>query len=415
MSGVEEFRRRAAELDAADPLGGFGDRFVRTGDVVAYFDGNSLGRPVAATADRLAAFVREAWGERLIRGWDEAWMDAPTDLGDRIGRVVLGAAAGQTFVGDSTTVLLYKLLRAGVDAAGEGRDEIVADTENFPTDRFLVDSIAAERGLAVRWIEPDPALGVTVDHVREAVGPRTALVLLSHVAYKSAYLADLPAITRAVHDAGALVLWDLCHSAGAVPIDLDAAHVDLAVGCSYKYLNGGPGAPAFAYVASDRQAALRQPISGWMGAAEPFAMAERYTPADGIRRFISGTPPILAMLPIHDMLDLVEEAGVDALRAKSTRLTEFVVEIADAVLAEAGVRVVSPRDPAVRGGHVTLGHPDFRRVTAELWEQGVIPDFRRPDGLRIGLSPLSTTFIEVVDGMAAVDRALRGATSIERR
>ncbi len=407
MTGIGAFRALAAELDASDPLAGFADRFVRTGDVVAYLDGNSLGRPLAATAERLAEFVRGPWGERLIRGWSDEWMDAPTALGDEVGRVAIGAAPGQTIVGDSTTVLLYKLARAAVDAAADGRDEIVVDTENFPTDRFVVDGIAAERGMTVRWIEPDPATGVTADEVRAVVGPRTALVLLSHVAYKSAQIADLPAITAVVHEAGALILWDLCHSVGALPIGLDASDVDLAVGCTYKYLNGGPGAPAFAYVAERLHGALRQPIAGWMGAADPFAMGARYEPSPGIRRFISGTPPIVGMLPMRDMLALVDEAGIDAIRAKSERLTAFVVDFADEVLARHGVTVASPRESTARGSHVMLDHPDFRAVVATLWERAVIPDFRPPRGLRVGLSPLSTTFAEVAEGLAVVEELLR--------
>jgi kynureninase len=395
----------AAALDEADPLGQYRDHFVRPDGVVAYLDGNSLGRPLATTRDRLREFVDGEWGERLIRAWDEHWMDRPTELGDAIGRVVLGAAPGQTVVADSTTVLLYKLVRAAVDAR-PGRTEIVADTENFPTDRFILDAVAAETGRTVRWITPDPATGVRVQDVRALLSERTSLVALSHIAYKSAYIADLPAITAAAHDAGALVLWDLCHSAGAVEIGLDAAGVDLGVGCTYKYLCGGPGAPAFAYVAAALQPELVQPIAGWMGHAEPFAMGPSYRPAPGIRRFISGTPPILGMLPLQDMLALLEKVGMPAVREKSVRLTEFAVAIADEVLAPAGVVVASPRDPAVRGGHVTLEHDVMERVVGRLWERGVIPDFRRPRGLRAGLSPLSTGFTEVALALAHVHRAL---------
>jgi kynureninase len=244
--------------------------------------------------------------------------------------------------------------------------------------------------------------------VQAVLGERTALVLLSHVAYKSAYIADLPGITAAAHAAGALVLWDLCHSAGVAPIDLDAHDVDLAVGCSYKYLNGGPGAPAFAYVAARLQDELTQPITGWMGAAEPFEMGPRFAPAAGIRRFVSGTPPILAMLPLLDMLALVERAGIDAVRAKSTLLTGLALELADETLAPLGVTVASPRDPSVRGGHVTLEHDAMGDVVARLWQRGVIPDFRRPRGLRAGLSPLSTSFAEVAVALAHV-RALLGS------
>ncbi|MBO0609985.1 kynureninase [Myceligenerans salitolerans] len=397
---------RAAALDAADPLAHYRDRFAPSPGLVAYLDGNSLGRPLRATRDHLAGFVDDVWASRLIRAWDEGWMDAPTELGDTIGRVTLGAAPGQTVVADSTTVMLYKLARAAVGARA-GRDEIVADTENFPTDRFVLEGVAAESGMTIRWITPDPALGVTADDVAGVVSERTALVLLSHVAFKSAFVADMPAVTRVVHDAGALVLWDLCHSVGAVPVELDACGVDLAVGCTYKFLNGGPGAPAFGYVARELQDQLRQPVQGWMGAADPFAMGPAYEPAPGIRQFVSGTPPVVGMLPMRDMLDLIDEVGMAAVRAKSVALTQFVVEAADQHLAPLGVRVASPRDAAVRGSHVMLEHPRFREATALLWRWGVVPDFRPPAGMRIGLSPLSTSFTEVARGLALVAEALR--------
>jgi len=400
----------AAELDAADPLARFRDRFVGASTDLVYFDGNSLGRPVAATADRLAAFVEQEWGGRLIRGWDEQWMELPTTLGDDLARVCLGAATGQTAVGDSTTVWLYKLMRAAVDHAvrtDPNRVEIVIDTDNFPTDRYVAEGIAAERGLTLRWIEVDTSEGVTADQLREAVSERTALVVLNHVAYRSAWLADAAELTRISHDAGALVLWDLCHSAGSVPIALDEWDADLAVGCTYKYLNGGPGSPAFGYVNARLQGELTQPIQGWMGHADPFLMGPGYTPAPGMRRFISGTPPILGMVAMQDMLALVEEAGIEAIRAKSVALTSYAVELADATLPE--VTLASPRDPALRGGHVTLHHDRMREVTALLWKRDVIPDYRDPGGLRLGLSPLSTSFDEVERGIAAVAEALAEA------
>jgi len=401
-------QRAAADLDAADPLARFRDRFVGAASELVYFDGNSLGRPVAATADRLAAFVEQDWGGRLIRGWDEQWMELPTSLGDDLARVCLGAAAGQTAVGDSTTVWLYKLMRAAVDHAvrrDPARTEIVIDTDNFPTDRYVAEGIAAERGLTLRWIEVDTSEGVTADQLREAVGERTALVVLNHVAYRSAWLADAAELTRITHDAGALVLWDLCHSAGAVPVALDEWDADLAVGCTYKYLNGGPGSPAFGYVNARLQDQVTQPIQGWMGHADPFLMGPGYTPAPGMRRFISGTPPVLGMVAMQDMLALVEEAGIEAIRAKSVALTSYAVELADATLPE--VTLASPRDAALRGGHVTLHHDRMREVTALLWERDVIPDYRDPGGLRLGLSPLSTSFDEVERGIAAVAEALR--------
>ena len=406
-NGVIDLADRARALDSADPLADFRDQFIGSDDpaIIAYLDGNSLGRPLRTTRDRIGRFVEEVWGSRLIRAWDEGWMDDPVRVGDQIGRGVLGAAPGQTVVGDSTSVMLYKWIRAAV-ASQPGRDEIIVDVGNFPTDRFVVEGIAAECRMQLQWLEADRSSGITSDQMSEVIGPRTALILLSDVAYRSGYLADVPAITRIAHDHGALVLWDVCHSAGVIPLRLDDWRVDLAAGCTYKYLNGGPGSPAFGYVRADLQNRLRQPIQGWMGSAEPFAMAAHYMPSDGIRRFLSGTPSIVGMLAMQDMLALIEQAGLEAIRAKSVALTEFAIQISDELLDPLGVQIGSPRDPAVRGSHVTLEHPGFRIATARLWESGVIPDFRPPDGLRVGLSPLSTSFGEVYRGLEAVREVL---------
>ncbi len=393
-------------LDAADPLAPLRERFLPCPGLVAYLDGNSLGRPLAGTPERLDAFVRQEWGGRLIRGWTDAappWTDWPQRVGDRIGAVALGAAAGQTVLADSTTVLLYKLARAAVDAGiARGRDEIVVDTGNFPTDRYVLEGIAAERGARLRWVTTDPAAGLSTAQVADALGERTALVVASHVAYRSGWLADGPAVTAAVHEAGALMLWDVSHSVGSVELELDAWGADLAVGCTYKYLNGGPGSPAFAYVAAAHHGTLRQPVQGWMGHADPFAMGPGYVPAAGVRSLVSGTPPILAAVPLLAGLELLDEAGIDAVRAKSRRLTAYAVALADAWLAPRGVTVASPRDPERRGGHVTLQRPGFRTLLEPLWERGVIPDYREPDGLRIGLAPLSTSFAEVQAGLAVL-------------
>ncbi|MFZ8756134.1 kynureninase [Microbacterium sp. HMH0099] len=400
----------AIALDESDPLRSLRDAFVGSETPLVYFDGNSLGRPPRATADRLSSFVTDQWGGRLIRGWDEAWMDLPFVIGDRIGALALGAAAGQTVIGDSTTVLLYKLLRAALDAqtaADPARVEIVVGRDDFPTDRYLVEGIAAERGARVVWVDVDPTRGVDADLLRAAVGPRTAVVLLSHVSYRSGFLADGATLTAVAHDAGALVLWDLCHSAGSVPVTLDAWGADLAVGCTYKYLNGGPGSPAFAYVAARHQATLVQPVQGWMGAADVFAMGPEYHPAEGMRRFLSGTPPVLGMIAMQDTLDLIARTGIGAIREKSLQLTGFALRVADGILDPLGVRVASPRAEAERGGHILLSHPAMRAVTARLWREDVIPDYRDPAGLRIGLSPLSTSFAETLAGMRAVAEAVR--------
>ncbi len=392
-------RDTADQWDAADPLARYRDRFLPSPDVLAYLDGNSLGRPLRAAADRLAAFVRDEWAGRLIRGWTDGWLDWPQQLGDRIGAAVLGAAPGQVVVADSTTVLLYKLARAAVDAR-PGRRRIVLDTDNFPTDRYVLTGIAAERGLELDWIETDPAEGIHAEQVAERVGPDTALVSFSHVAYRSGWVADAGAITRIAHDAGALTLWDLSHSGGSVELALDDWGVDLAVGCSYKYLGGGPGSPAYAYRRDGLD--VQQPIRGWLGSREPFAMGPAHVPADGARGLISGTPPILAMVPLLASLDLIEEVGMPAIRAKSLALTAYTLELADAWLADLGVTVAGPREEWRRGGHVMLQRPGFEKVLPGLWERGVLPDYRRPDGIRIGPAPLSTSFREVHDGLAVL-------------
>lgn len=410
-SGTEPTRADALALDAADPLAAFADQFERADGVVAYLDGNSLGRPVAGVAEEMARFVREDWGTRLIRSWDEGWMTWPEDVGDVVGRVALGAAPGQTVVADSTTVLLYKLLRALADhqvALDPARTEIVLDRDNFPSDRYVAEGVAAERGMTLRWIEVDTAAGVTPGQVAQTVGPATAVVLLSHVAYRSGWLADAEEITRLAHDAGALVLWDTCHSAGSVPVRADDWGWDAAVGCDYKYLNGGPGAPAHAYLAARLHdiPTLRQPVQGWMGRREPFAMAQGYEPEAGVRSLVSGTPPVVGMVPLRLALQMLEEAGIEAVREKSLRLTDLALAAVEAWPQELGVVVASPREHARRGGHLTLRHPGFRAVTRRLWERGVIPDFRAPDGLRLGPAPLSTRFTELWDGLAAVREEL---------
>ena len=412
-TGLDAQLTFARRMDRIDGLAHYRARFLGTdadpdtANPRSYLDGNSLGRPLRASAERIADFLQQDWGTRLIRGWDEQWMELPLQIGDDLGRVCLGAAAGQVFVGDSTTVLLYKLARAAVDSRPH-RTEIVLDSDNFPTDRYILEGIAKERGLILRWIHSDPEGGVTVEQVRAVVGRETSLVLLSHVAYRSGYLADMQAITAVAHEHDALVLWDLSHSVGSVPVELDRCNVDLAVGCSYKYLSGGPGAPAFGYVRSDLHDVLTQPIQGWMGAQAIFEMGPGYRPATGIRRFMSGTPAVLGMLAMQDVIAMLNEATIESVRAKSVALTEFAITLVDEWLAPMGVTVASPREQTHRGGHVTINHPLMRQVTKILWDNDVIPDFRSPNGLRLGLAPLSTSFVETYDGVAAVRDVLSG-------
>jgi kynureninase len=398
-------RAEAAALDDADELRAFHERFVVAGDGLIYLDGNSLGRLPRDTAVRLTEVVQSQWGERLIRAWSEGWMELPRTLGDRLGSELLGAAPGQVAIADSTTVCFYKLAAAALSAR-PGRTQIITDVDNFPTDRYVLESLAAERELEILWVRADPAAGPEPAHVAELISERTALVTFSHVNYRSAFILEARAITRIAHDAGALALWDLSHSAGAIPVDLDGDGVDLAVGCTYKYLNGGPGAPAYLYVRAEHQGALRQPIWGWLGRQDPFEMAPGYLPGEGIAAMLSGTPPVLALTAVAAGLDLVVEAGIDAIRRKSIGLTEYAIALIDDWLAPLGSSVGSPRAASRRGSHVALVHPQARTLSRRLIEDGVVVDFRTPDVIRLGLSPLTTRFTDVYDALDRVRRML---------
>jgi kynureninase len=391
--------------DAADPLAPFLERFVAPPAGTIYLDGNSLGLLPRQTREALHEAIDVEWGQRLIRSWTERWMELPFAVGDQLGTHLLGAAPGQTVLADSTTVCFYKLASAALSARGDRR-RIVTDRANFPTDRYVLEALADAHGMTIDWLDTDPHGGPEPAQVAAVISEETALVTFSHVAYRSAHVAQLAAITALAHDHGALVLWDLSHSAGAVPLSLDADGADLATGCTYKYLNGGPGSPAFAYVATRLQGELAQPIWGWIGRRDPFAMAPGYKRAEGIAQLLSGTPSILGLTAARTGIELSAEAGIAAIRAKSTALTSYAIELADGRLADHGVAIGSPRDPARRGGHVSLTHPDARTLSAELIERGVIVDFREPDVIRLGLSPLTTRFADVHDGMSRLTELL---------
>ncbi len=398
-------RASALDRDASDPLRAFRDRFVFADDGVIYLDGNSLGRLPRETPTRVAELIEQNWGERLIRAWTEGWLELPLEIGDRIGEALLGAAKGQVAIADSTTVCFYKLASAALQARPD-RTEIVTDRDNFPTDRYVLESLAARNGMRIRWVEADPHRGPEPDQVKELIGAQTALVTFTHVSYRSAFVLDMGSTTRLAHDAGALMLWDLSHSIGAVPVQLDAEDVDLAVGCTYKYLNGGPGAPAFLYVARRLQEELRQPIWGWLGRQDPFEMAPGYEPAEGITAMLSGTPPVIALAAVSAGADLVIEAGIDGIRRKAMQLTDYAIAVTDELLAPLGVSVGSPRDAIRRGAHVALVHPDARALSTRLIDGGVIVDFRTPDVIRLGLSPLTTSFADVWDGLSRLREIL---------
>ncbi len=397
MTTFRTARSYAEDLDAADPLAGFRDRFALDGPPPIYLDGNSLGPLPRVTRARIAEVVGDEWGAGLVRSWHR-WIGLPGEAGDLLGEHLIGAAPGQVAVCDSTTVNLYKLACAALDAR-PGRTVIVTDDDNFPTDRYVLQGIAAQRGCELRMIGTDLDQGVDEAALRDAVDDAVALVSLSHVAYRSGALADMAAITAIAHGAGALALWDLCHSAGAVPVELDASGADLAVGCTYKYLNAGPGAPAFLYVRRDLQPGLRQPVWGWFGQRQQFDMGPAYDPAPGIGQFLTGTPQIIGTAAVQEGARLLGEAGIGRLRAKGVALTGYLIALADEWLAPHGVTVASPRRDERRGSHVTLAHPEAWRISQALIRAGVIGDYRTPDRLRLGPAPAYTRFVDVWDAL----------------
>ncbi len=388
----------ARALDADDSLARYRDRFVIDDPDLVYFDGNSLGRLPVATRERLAEVVSREWGGALIRGWD-SWIELARQAGDVLATGVLGVSPGEVTLSDSTSVNLYKLAAAALDAR-PGRRVIVTDDDNFPTDRYVLEGLAATRGLELRVVPADLDAGLAPDDVRAALDEDVALVSLSHLAYRSGARLDLVAITAAAHEVGALTLWDLCHSVGSVPVPLREAGADLAVGCTYKYLNAGPGAPAFVYVRSDLQARLRQPIWGWFGQRDQYAMGAGYDPVETIDRFIVGTPPVLGGYAVLEGASITADAGIEAIAAKGAALTSYAIDLFDSWLVEHEFRLATPRHPELRGAHVTLHHPNAWQICQALKAANVIPDFRTPDRLRIGLAPLYTRFVDVYGGFA---------------
>jgi kynureninase len=400
---VTEFptdRSYAESLDAEDELAAFRDRFVRDDRALIYLDGNSLGPLPVRSQARIAEVVDQDWGVGLVRSWP-SWMELPRQAGDMLAEHLLGAAPGQVLVCDSVTVNLYKLASAALDLQ-RGRDVIITDDDNFPTDRYVLEGIAAQRGCELRLIHSDIDEGLSLAALAEALDDRVALVSLSHVAYRSGALVDMAQVTDLVHQAGGLIIWDLSHAVGSVPVALDAAGADLAIGCTYKYVNAGPGAPAFLYVRGELQARLRQPIWGWFGQREQFAMGPRYEPAPGIDRFATGTPQIIGTVGVEEGTRLLGEAGIDRLRAKSIALTSYLIGLADEWLAPHGFAVASPRADARRGGHVSLRHPEAFRISQALIREKVIGDYRTPDRLRLGPTPITTSFADVWEALVKV-------------
>lgn len=397
-----------AALDAADPLRAFRERFVLPQGVI-YLDGNSLGAASHAALAELETAARQEWSQDLIRSWNNAgWFDMPVKLGDRIGRLV-GAAESQIVVGDTTSVNIFKALHAAL-ALRPGRNVIVAESGSFPTDLYMAEGVVSTRPGTALKLE-----GVDAPAIEDLIDETVAVVLVNHVNFKSGALRDMGALTKRIHDAGALAVWDLCHSAGALPVELDATDADFAVGCTYKYLNGGPGAPAFIYAAKRHHENIVQPLSGWWGHARPFAMETGFEAAPGIRRFQCGTQPMLSLRALKGALDIWDEVDMQALREKSLALTDLFIELVEARCGQYGVSLETTCARASRGSQVSFAHDHAYEVMQALIERGVIGDFRAPSTLRFGFTPLYTSYRDVWNAVAVLEDILASGVWKEPR
>jgi kynureninase len=376
---------KAAQLDAHDPLASQRAHFDIP-DGTLYFDGNSLGPLTFRSREVLHRTIEHEWRERLIRSWNENWLDMPLRVGNTIAPLI-GAATNTVICADNTSINLSKALHAAV-ALRPGRTEIVVDINNFPTDIYIAQSVASQYGLTL--------VAVTADEIAGAISQNTAVVTATHVDYRSARILDAEEITRVAHQHGALMVWDLAHTAGAVPFDAHELDTDFAVGCGYKYLNGGPGAPAFIYVAPRLLEVSGQPLQGWWGHAEPFQFEVDYRPAPGISRFLTGTANVLSMKSLEASLEIFSGVTMAHIREKSMALTSFFVELFDQLLAAKGFTLGSPRDPEQRGSHVALGFAGGKALVDSMAERGVIADFRPPDLMRFGFAPLYNSYADVV-------------------
>jgi len=397
----------ARELDDQDELASFRDEFVIDDPNLIYLDGNSLGRLPKRTADFMQNTIEQEWGKRLIRVWNDGWINTPKELGAKIAKLV-GAQADEILVTEATSINLFKLSAAALQAR-PNRIGIVSDVLNFPSDLYILQGIIDLFGKDhyLKLISSADGITITPEAVEAAIDDNTALVSLTHVAFKSAFMYDMARVTELAHQSGALMLWDLSHSVGAVPIDLNGCRVDLAVGCTYKYLNGGPGSPAFLYVRRDLQEQLNQPMWGWFAAEKPFSFELDFTPASNISRYRVGTPPMLSMKAVEPAIDIILKATMARLRAKSIKQTEYLIFLAEQWLTPLGFTLGTPRQAEIRGSHVSLRHPESYRISRALIESPppaiqVIPDFRAPDNIRFGITPLYTTFTEIYQALERV-------------
>jgi len=392
----------ASQLDNQDPLASFRDRFIIADPNLIYLDGNSLGRLPKDTIPHLQNLIEEQWGEGLIEGWNKGWFEMPTALGSRIAQLI-GARDDEVVVCDTTSVNLFKLAAAALRYQTE-KKVLVSDEFNFPTDLYVYQGVIdlLNDGHKLDLIRSGDSISISEENINNAITEDTALVALTQVAFKSAFMYDIQKVTELAHNQGALVMWDLCHSVGAVPLELNEWNVDLAVGCTYKYLNGGPGSPAFLYVRKDLQKELLPPIWGWFADKAPFAFNLDFTPADNISRFQISTPHILSMAGIEPALEILLEAGMDQLREKSIKQTDYLIYLAQDLLIPLGFEIGSPLDSSQRGSHVSLRHPEAYRICRALIDPQpddtnlkVVPDFRAPNNIRLGIAPLYTSFTDI--------------------
>jgi kynureninase len=414
MNSIRTDVEYALELDSQDQLAHFRERFVIAEPDLIYLLGNSLGRLPQRTMDHMQAVVEEQWGHRLIRAWNDGWFDLPERVGGKMARL-LGAKAEEVIMADSTSVNLFKAAMAALQLR-PSRRKIVTDDLNFPSDHYILQGVCQLAGPDCRLhVVPSPdGLNGSPESLAEAVDGDTALVALSHTSFKSGYVYDMASVTDLAHEAGALMLWDVSHSVGAMPLELDRCGVDLAVGCSYKYLNGGPGGPAFIFANRHLHDRLSNPVSGWMGQNNPFEFSLGYEPAPGMRRFLTGTPPILSLAAIEAGLDLIFEAGIDRIREKSIRQTEYLIGLWERLLAPIGFRLKTPRQPGRRGSHVTLGHDEGLRIDRYLVEQmQVLTDFRPPDNIRLGVAPLYNSFTDIHAAVTRMQRVVEDALYLD--
>lgn len=402
-------REFAVLLDKGDELASYREQFVIDDPDLIYLDGNSLGMMPKIAQERSRQIVDEQWGTHLIRGWNKGWWEAPARVGDKIGQLI-GAASGQTIVSDTVSVNLFKLATAALTLQPH-RTRIITDTFNFPSDLYVLQGIKqtlGNRHEIIRVGASDNDITPDIAALEAVIDENTALVTISHVVFKSGYMYDMQHITELAHAQGALVLWDLSHSVGSVPVALDACNADLAIGCTYKYLNGGPGAPAFLYVNKNIQEKLSSPIWGWWGQKNPFDFDLDYTPAPGVQRFLVGTQPMISLLTMEAALEPMLGAGIDALRAKSILMTDYASYLTDGLLAPLGFSFGSPRDPEIRGSHVSIRHEEGYRINRALIEEmNVIPDFREPDNIRLGFAPLYISFTDVWEGFDRIRRVVQ--------